>query len=576
MPILLIFSFIAGIVTILSPCILPILPIVLSGSVGGGHKRPIGIVLGFIGSFTFFTLALASIVQSTNLSADALRNIAVFVIFFLGLSMVIPQTQHVLELLFSKFSALVPSVRQENKTGFWSGILVGLSLGLVWTPCVGPILASVITLAATSEVNAAAALITLAYSFGTAIPLFAIVVGGRSLLQKAPFLLSKGAVIQRVFGILMIGTAVLLYTGLDRKFQAWVLETFPNYGVGLTSIEDQSFVREELDKLKDAKTPTLQQVLRPDYGLAPELVGGTHWINSDPLLLANLRGKVVLIDFWTYTCINCIRTLPYVTGWYEKYKDQGFVVIGVHSPEFAFEKETKNVEAAMRDFGITYPVVQDNNFAIWKAYDNHYWPAHYFIDAQGHIRKTHFGEGKYEESEKFIQELLKEANEQSAIPTDTLNLAEEKNSARTPESYLGYQRIARFVSPEGIAEDSLSTYSVPSALPLHGLAYGGQWMIGEEHAETQENSTLELQFEAQEVFLVMRKVEGAEQDVPVKVYLDNVLVPANSSGEDVKNGIVNIKEDRLYKLIKLPTPGRHRLKLEFPEGNVEVFAFTFG
>src|SRR3989344_1506501 len=344
MILLILFAFIAGIVTILSPCILPILPIVLSSSVEGGKQKPLGVVIGFIGSFTFFTLFLSAIVKATGIPVDSLRLFSVVIIFLFGVSFLLPKVQLWLEQAFSRLARVVPQQRQnDNRPDFIKGLLIGLSLGLLWTPCVGPILASVISLALSGSVNSAAVFITLAYATGTAIPMFAVLHGGRALLQRHQVLVRNTANIQKVFGVIMVLTAIAIYTNLDRRFQIFVLDAFPNYGIGLTQFEDNSVVKRELEKLQNKPINDTQRGkpmfdLTTNYGTAPNFIAGGQWFNSAPLTISALRGKVVLVDFWTYTCINCIRTLPYLKKWHTSYKDKGLVIVGVHTPEFEFEK----------------------------------------------------------------------------------------------------------------------------------------------------------------------------------------------------------------------------------------------
>ena len=580
------FAFIAGIVTILSPCILPILPIVLTSTIGGqeiGKSRPIGVVIGFVVSFTFFTLFLSTIVRISGISADVLRLLSVVVIAGFGASLLIPQFQILLERLFSKLAGLMPS--SQNKTGFGGGILIGLSLGLLWTPCVGPILASVISLAITGTVSFDAFLITLVYSLGTAIPMFLIMLGGQNALKRVPWLLANTSKIQKMFGVLMIVTAIGIFFNIDRRFQTFILNTFPQYGVGLTKFEDNEVIKKQLNKTNNVEIKK-EDMGKPTFDLfntkgpiAPELILGGQWFNSIPLNLQELRGKVVLIDFWTYTCINCIRTLPYLKNWHQKYKDEGLIIIGVHTPEFEFEKNPDNVTKAIKDFGLEYPIMQDNDFATWKAYNNRYWPAEYFIDKNGRIRRTHFGEGEYDESEEFIQKLLKETGAQVDQPVSN---ATYQIQTRTPELYLGYRRIEYFSSPEQIQPDKPTIYSIPSSIPKNTFAYGGVWTIGGERAMPQSNTTLILNFESANVYLVMRPASpapagaGKSKTSQVKVFLDDQPAGKETAGEDVVGGIVQVDTDRLYKLIKLTQPSRHLLKLEFLDDNVEVFAFTFG
>jgi cytochrome c biogenesis protein CcdA/thiol-disulfide isomerase/thioredoxin len=543
MILLIAFAFLAGIVTILSPCILPILPIVLTSSINGvntGKGRPMGVVVGFVLSFTFFTLFLSTIVRLSGIPADTLRFVSVLVVAGFGISLLIPQFKIWLEKLFSKVTGLIPNNR--GRYGFFGGMLIGFSVGLLWTPCVGPILASVISLAITGTVTFDAFLITLAYSLGTAIPMFLIIAGGQNVLRRVPRLLANLGKIQKLFGVLMILTAMGIFFNIDRKFQTFVLNTFPQYGTGLTKFEDNELIRKQLNK-----NPEME---KPKGTKAPEIIPGGVWLNpptpeaTEGRALESLRGKVVIIDFWTYSCINCQRTLPYLEKWYEKYKDKGLVIIGVHAPEFEFEKSEKNVAQAIKDFNLTYPVVQDNDFATWRAYNNRFWPAKYFIDKEGYIRYTHFGEGEYDESEKVIQELLKEAGA-SDVNSD-INNPRYDVFAKTPETYLGLARRGNNVN------------------------FTGEWKNFNEYTNPQKGAYLTINFEAKEVYLVMR-TKGNPANV--KVFLDDKL---QGFGEDNKNGMVTVTKDRLYKLINLEKAERHKLRLEFEDSNAELFAFTFG
>ncbi len=574
MILLIAFAFLAGVITVLSPCILPILPIILTSSIGGvntGKSRPMGVVIGFILSFTFFTLFLSTIVRLSGISADTLRLVSVLVIGGFGTSLLIPQFQVLVERLFSKLAAFMPS--SQNRTGFGGGLIIGLSVGLLWTPCVGPILASVISLAITGTITFDAFLITLAYALGTAIPMFLIMLGGQNALRRVPWLLSNLGNIQKLFGVLMILTAIGIFFNIDRKFQTFILTAFPQYGVGLTKFEDNDAVKKQLqdmnqkpvDQTKMGK-PTSDML--PKDPIAPELISGGIWFNSEPLTLEQLRGKVVIIDFWTYSCINCQRTMPYLRKWWETYKDKGLVIIGVHSPEFEFEKSEKNLAQAIKDFKLPYPIVQDNDFATWRAYSNRYWPAKYIIDKEGYIRYTHFGEGAYDETEKVIQDLLKETGAKDV--SNEINNPTYQIQAKTPEIYLGYGRIDHFASPETIKQNTPETYTSPKTLGNNEMAYEGNWNVMEEYASPQKGAKLQLNFESKEVFLVMRtKGEPAK----IKVYVDGKL---QDFGDDNKSGTVTVDVDRLYKLIKLQTPGQHILHLEFEDSNAELFAFTFG
>lgn len=564
------FAFLAGVVTILSPCILPILPIVLSGSVGEGRRRPLGIVLGFAFSFTFFTLALASLVKATGIPADTVRNIAVVAVFLMGIFLLLPQTAVWLEQVFSVISSKMPVSR--GRTGFLGGLGFGLTLGLVWTPCVGPILASVIALAAASQVNFAAVAITVSYSLGSALPMLAITYGGRQLLQKVPWLLKNTGRIQQAFGVVMIVVAIGLFFNLDRQFQNYILQKFPQYGAGLTIFEQNETVAGALQGLHGGNFGSAKPVTLDQKGVAaPDFTGGTAWINSSPLSLKKeLKGKVVLVDFWTYSCVNCIRTFPYLRKWYDTYKDQGFVIVGVHSPEFEFEKVTENVKKAAADFQLMYPIVQDNNFAIWTAYSNQFWPAHYLIDQNGDVRYTHFGEGNYVETENAIRQLLNQP---------PINQAEAQPSSRrlTPETYLGWGRADAYVNDNQIQNDQSAEYTFSGGLPDDAVGLKGTWVVNKEYIQSQkDDDTLSLNFVGNQVFLVMDKAPKASQSV-VNVVMDGQPLPQKYWTKDMNaTGQIILTGPRKYDVVDLKGEyGRHTIELRFPNGAM-VFAFTFG
>lgn len=573
MLLLIMFAFLAGVVTVLSPCILPLLPIILSSSDSKQRQKPVGVVIGFVSSFTFFTLFLSTIVRFSGIPADSLRIFSVAVLALFGASLLISQIQAQIEIFFSKFANLMPS--SQNKTGLWGGVVIGVSLGLLWTPCVGPILASVISLAITGTVTAQAFFITLAYATGTAIPMFLIILAGSTALQKVPWLLKNTANIQESFGVLMILTAIGIVFNVDRHFQTWVLETFPNYGLGLTRFEETEKINTQLQKINKETTDdsvskkSLLRLSGSKKVSAPELIQGGEWFNSSPLQLSELRGKVVLVDFWTYSCINCQRTLPYLKTWWEKYKDKGLVIIGVHSPEFEFEKDSKNVQRAIEDFELSYPIVQDNDFATWRAYNNRYWPAKYLIDADGSIQYTHFGEGDYDKTEEMIQKLLEEAGKD--VSTEDIKNPNYQTFGRTPELYLGHSRIEYLASPEKIEEDQTMTFSAPESLSANEFAFAGDWAVMSEYAVPSKGAHLYLNFEAKETFLVARPRSGTGGKM--KVTLDGEV---QATGVDNNTGTVTVDSDRLYKLIKLSSAGRHILEIEFLDNNVEVYAFTFG
>lgn len=555
MLLLVFYSFLAGIVTILSPCILPVLPIVLSVSISekSVFKKQIGTILGFIASFTFFTLFLSGLVNVFNISPSILRNFSILVVAFMGLSMLSSSTQIFIEKTFS-FLANKITPFSGLGDGFWSGFLVGLSLGLIWTPCVGPILASVITLALSGTVNLNSFIITFFYALGTAIPMFAVMTGGSKFISKIPTLAKNSGKIQKIFGILTIFISIALYKNWDRNFQSYILDKFPNYGSSLTKIEDKGDTSLITGLVGfDKNSPTSLPIVKK----APDILAGGQWFNSDALSLkTSLKNKVVLIDFWTYTCINCIRTLPYLKSWHEKYNSQGLVIVGVHSPEFEFEKDPENLAKAISDFQITYPVVQDNNFSTWRAYNNSYWPAKYLIDGNGNLRYYHFGEGDYNKTEMAIQALLTELG---ASPSGEINNTEYKNFAQTPEIYLGFGRGDIGYQTK---KEIYQTQTASKNIGKNQVGYNGNWLFSEEFAQSDNFSELLLNFSAKDAFLVMQPVD---QIAEVEIYIDEVFVNK-----------IKVDKNRLYEILKLPEPGRHMLKLKFPKNRVKLFAFTFG
>jgi cytochrome c biogenesis protein CcdA/thiol-disulfide isomerase/thioredoxin len=600
MVVLILFAFLGGIVTILSPCILPILPVVLSGSVGGAKTRPFGIVSGFVASFTVFTLTLTIIVQATGISADALRYLAVGVIIAFGLIMAIPN----LHLWFGMASSRIASFAQRQDpggigyprpktwlSGYLGGLAIGFGLGLVWTPCVGPIMASVISLALTEKVDGGAAVITLAYSTGTAIPMLGIMLGGKALIDKVPVLVRNTERIQQVFGVLIILTGIAIGVGWDRRVQAAILRTVPEYGSGLTAIENIQPVKRSLavrdSRIRSSNDPSgdertrIRNDLLGDYGPAPEIVTHGRWYNTEgfgkkamsasaegspPLTLHMLRGKVVLVDFWTYSCVNCVRTIPHLAAWYKTYKKDGFVIIGVHTPEFEFEKNPANVKKAIADLGITWPVVLDNEYKQWDAFSNHYWPAHYFIDANGHIRHRHLGEGDYDESERVIKVLLKEAG--SSV-TSEASVPEQNIESSTPETYLGYSRARGFASDVPMVIDRATEYR-PAGVPGNGeWNLSGKWTVTKEYIVPQREGTLQLGFDAKNVFLV---IEPETRNGRIRIRLDGAQA---GDTQDVRKGILLPKESRLYQLVALNASGQHVLRLDVI-GKLRLFAFTFG
>jgi len=575
------FAFLAGLVTILTPCMWPMLPIVLSSSVkGSDHRRALGVTIGVMISFAAFTLSISYLVRLFHFDPNILRLFAVVVIIFLGFSLIIPALTQFTEKYFSRLVRLFGVKPQQSTNDFKAGLLTGLTLGLVWSPCGGPILASIAVLAATGMVNIAVILVTLAYVIGVGLPLFIFTYAGQRFITRTRVLSPYTGRIQQVFGVIMILTAIAIYFNYDKLLQVKFLQAFPQLGQTLNGFESNNIVTKQLNALKRKQSTPQSSVDTSGFfninTPAPDFMGITKWLNTDkPLTIADLKGKVVLVDFWTYTCINCIRSLPFVTSWYEKYKDQGFVVIGVHTPEFEFEKDSNNVLNAIKQYNIHYPVPQDNNYVTWNAYNNQYWPAEYLIDAKGNIRRTHFGEGEYDQTEMAIQALLKEKG--ASINTGLVNIKDQTPHTQqlSPETYLGSKRM-QYYYPSGQLGNGQQNFTLSNP-SLNSFSYGGQWNITDETAITGEKSVLSYDFYANRVYIILRPGSNPSGSAKVKVFLDNKLIDPTVAGQDVKDGVLTIDVDRLYDVVDLHgNPGEHLLRLEFQSPGVEAYTFTFG
>ena len=580
--VLLIFvAFIAGLVTAVSPCVLPILPIVLATGVGNDRRRPYLVIAGLIASFSFFTLASVQIINALHLPSTALRDAAIAVIALFGLTLAVPALSTRFERATTRLPVLGDRVARmgapgAGRAGIPGGIITGVGLGLVWTPCAGPILGAVTSLAVTAPGSGATLALVVAYAVGAGIPLLAIALGGRAAvarLRLRPVARWGG----RVMGILVLATAGLMAAGVDAAFSSSLTGALPDWTGTLQTIERSDPVQAGLHELgvgPGPSTPTGSgPASRLELGpLVPDFALDRTWLNSSPQTMAGLRGKVVLVDFWTYSCINCIRTLPYVEGWYRKYAAEGFVVVGVHTPEFAFEHDAGNVSAAIARFGLTYPVVQDNDYAIWNAYRNSYWPADYLIDSTGHLRAMHFGEGDYAQTEADIASLLAEAGS-GAMPSPAGSAPTPPISQdQTPETYLGAARGRNLASPEGVQTGSGTRYSFPRYLPDDAFAVSGFFDFQPEFVvATQAGSSLEMSFMARDVYLVL----AADSPVPATVVVAGVVGAAAT--EDVAaDGSLTIGAARLYHLVHLPSPGRGTVTITFGGPGARAYAFTFG
>jgi cytochrome c biogenesis protein CcdA/thiol-disulfide isomerase/thioredoxin len=595
MIILLGFALLAGAGTALSPCVLPVLPAVLSAGGVGGRRRPLGVVLGLSVTFTVTIVGVATVVDGVGLGSDPLRALAIAVLLGFGLALLLPGIAARIEAPLSRLARFGPRSRGD---GFRSGLLVGGALGFVYTPCASPILAAVISVSAASGRSVAVAV---AYAAGSALVLLALTLGGRRLFERVRAA-GRGPALQRALGGVMVLTALAIVTMLDVSFDQFVAQNIPD--VNLTAaLECSNTVTGRLHEISghrpkftpangssacnggsaiahaapaNASQATLladAHSLR-DLGAAPAFTETERWFNTPgdrPLALSSLHGRVVLVDFWTYTCINCIRTLPYLKAWDATYRPLGLTIVGVHTPEFQFEHEAGNVANAIKQFGLRYPVAQDNNMGTWNAYGNQVWPADYLIDARGEVRDASFGEGDYAKTETAIRALLAEAGYAVGAHSHPRGVVVPSEEA-TPETYLGRARAQGWrVEPKpGVHE-----YGAPPAggLALNEFAFSGTWQIEQQPATAIAGAGIDAEFQAKDVYLVLSS--AGERPRTLRVLLDGRPIPAADAGADVHAGTVTVTRQRLYTLVSLRGDQRHRLGLRFAPG-IAGYAFTFG
>jgi cytochrome c biogenesis protein CcdA/thiol-disulfide isomerase/thioredoxin len=542
-------GFLEGFALIISPCILPILPIILAGSLAGSKKRPLGIILGFIIVFALFTLFSRKLVQYTGVDINLIRHISYGILLLLGLIMISTY-------LTEKFSALTQQLANAGSTlssvnnpqgGFLSGILFGGLVAIIWTPCAGPILAAVIVQTVIQQTNLLSFLTVLAFGIGAAVPMLIIVLFGREIMAKFTFFKTRTVVFRKLLGVIIIASV-----GYMIYFEG---------GIPVSSATE----------LNTSSQKMLQNGVAVPYQ-APAIDGITEWINSAPLQLSDLKGKVVLIDFWTYSCINCIRTLPYLKDWYNKYHNNGLVIIGVHAPEFDFEKDINNVKNAVANDGIKYPVALDNQFVTWRNFSNSYWPAHYLIDKNGYVVYQHFGEGDYDVTENNIRYLLGvgEPKNNSVNSTHVVQFL----GSETPETYLGYSRADNFSSTESVSKDQSAHYTFPADLPENAWALQGLWTINSDKIVSAEsNAAIKIHFNARKVFMVMGN--SSSKPINVKVLLNGEAVIAEK-GKDVANSSIHVDKHTLYEVLVLKFSGSGILQVIASEPGLEVYTFTFG
>ena len=543
-------GFAAGVITAFSPCILPVLPIVLTAGAGEADaRRPYLVIAGLVSSFTVFTLATGALLSALGLPQDFLRNLAIVMLLVLAASLLSKRFAYLLE----RPLGFMTRRRGGHST---SGFVLGVSLGLVFVPCAGPVLATISVLAAQGRVGIETVLLTVAYGIGFGTPMLLIALGGQRAAQR---LRASGSTFRRVSGIVLALSALAIAFNLPQTLQT----RLGGYSSALQAhVEDTKVAQDRLHDLRSqdnafAANATTRGVGLPVLGKAPEFRGIDAWLNTPggrPLTLRGLRGKVVLVDFWTYSCINCIRTLPHLRSWYGAYHHAGLEIVGVHTPEFAFERVEGNVRRATHDLHVTWPVALDDGYQTWTAYANEYWPAEYLVDRLGRVRRTHFGEGEYGETERAIRTLLGSAAPRSRSVADRT-----PSAIISPETYLGDVRLDKSRYRGSRIHPRLGAdYRFANSLGRDDLSYAGRWRIGDDRALALARARLRFRFHARYVYLVL----GGKGRV--RVLVDNRAVKT-----------VAVAGDRLYTLVE----GRHLrdglLELRFDPG-VNAYAFTFG
>jgi cytochrome c biogenesis protein CcdA/thiol-disulfide isomerase/thioredoxin len=623
--ILFLLAYLGGVLTIVSPCILPVLPFVFARADRPFMKSGLPMLAGM--AITFALIAsLAAVAGGWAVEANRYGRIAAIVLLAIfGVTLLFPElADRLMRPLVSAGAKLSQSAEESAQAGrnpFWASLLLGVATGLLWAPCAGPVLGLILTGAALQGASLQTSLLLLAYALGAATSLaLALLVGGK-MFAAMKRSLGAGQWLRRGLGAAVLVAVAAIALGLDTGYLTRISLASTNAieqklldrlhsesNAAMTGENPGMMMSGDSPAMMSGNNPAMmggnnqamtgnsamtgpammaaKPVGSPDLpveGQMPPLTGITEWINSPPLTRESLKGKVVLIDFWTYSCINCLRAIPYVRAWAEKYKDEGLVVIGVHAPEFAFEKDLRNVKRAVRDLAITYPVAVDNDYAVWRAFNNRYWPAHYFIDAKGNIRHHHFGEGDYERSERIIQKLLAEAGKPVAGPLVSMRVnatgaeaASDMKDVLSPETYLGYERAENFVSPGGFKQNTGSDYQ-PGEPRLNEWGLAGAWTVNNEHASLDsKGGAIVYRFHARDLHLVLApSVDG--KPVRFRVTIDGKR-PGDDHGVDIDaDGNGTITTERLYQLVRQKGDIEDRtFEIRFLDPGVQAYAFTFG
>jgi cytochrome c biogenesis protein CcdA/thiol-disulfide isomerase/thioredoxin len=550
MVLLLGIGFVAGLITAVSPCVLPVLPIILAGgSAGGARRRPYAIVAGLVLSFTVFTLSASALLSALGLPQDTLRNVAIALLFVVSATLLVPRLGMVIEAPLARLSR-----RPSGDLG--GGFLLGTSLGLVFVPCAGPVLATVSVLAAEHRVGLPLVLLTLFYALGAGAVLLAITLGGQRVTRR---LRETRAWWRPALGVVMAAAAFAVVFNVDQTLQTHL----GSYTTALQRhTEETGYATKHLSTLRGAtggvtlKRTTAPHSSLPVYAAAPDFAGISHWLNTPggkPLTIAGLRGKVTLIDFWTYSCINCLRTLPHLRAWYAAYHKDGFEIVGVHTPEFAFEHVLSNVEGAVKRLDVRWPVALDNDYGTWNAWSNEYWPADYLVDQQGNIRAYSFGEGDYSKIEDDIRGLLGIGGRMTEVPNLT------PTELQTPETYLGPERLdqSRYVGTK-LVPDRAADYRLAGSVPQNAISYGGIWTLSGQTATPGPGARLELHYHSKDVYIVL---SGRGR------------VAVTRDGKSIAP--IEVDGARLYTVVSSNVTSDALLQFSVPPG-VRAYSFTFG
>ncbi len=580
--ILLFLSFVAGVLTVLAPCTLPLLPIIIGGSAGGSSKRsPYIITLALAGGIVLFTLLLKFSTLFINIPQSVWSIISGSIIIILGITNVFPILWEKINMglgLGSRSNQLLAqSGSHKNR---WGDVLIGLSLGPVFSSCSPTYFLILATVLPRSL--AVGTLYLIAYALGLGLILLLVSMLGRRFTSRAAWATNPKGWFKRGLGVVFIIIGLLIFTGTDKKIQTYLVQN--NYYPG-GSLEQGLIERFNNTSLETQSTTgssaTMPIDMTKNFPRFREITDPAGYVNSGPIKIGDLVGKkVILVDFMTYSCINCIRTFPYLNAWYDKYKDDGLEIVGIHTPEFAFEHKKENVQKALDEFGIKFPVVLDNDYGTWNAYGNNYWPRKYLVDIDGYIVYDHIGEGAYDETEQKIQELLAEKmardNATSTLETSLVDIpVSTPNRVASPETYFGADRNRNFANGEA-GKLGTQTLTTNVSGKLNDLNLLGTWNFSREYAESVTGGTISYRYSAAHVFFVGSAIKA----VRVEVLEDGKPLPQDAAGKDIEfidgKSYVTIQEDRLYELVKNTGTEEHTLELKIEGGGLKAYTFTFG